>query len=147
MTIREMTSADVPSVFAIEQQCYDFPWAKTLFEQAVHSNKNTVVLEQEGEIVGYAIVSYVVGEAELLNICIAKNQQGKKLGLLLLNHLIADAKKHNNQEMYLEVRVSNTAAIALYEGQDFNQIGLRKNYYPVKGGREDAILMARSLLF
>jgi len=142
-----MTPSDVASVFAIDCQTNDFPWTQSLFEQAVASTKKTSVIEEQGEILGFSIVSYVVGEAELLNICIAKNQQGKKLGNQLLEHVLAQAKLSENHEMYLEVRASNVAALALYEKHDFNEIGRRKDYYPMKGGREDAILMARSLLF
>ncbi len=147
MLIREMTAADVAAVFAIDCQTNDFPWTQSLFEQAVASTKKTSVIEEQGEILGFSIVSYVVGEAELLNICIAKNQQGKKLGNQLLEHALEQSKKSENHEMYLEVRASNVVALALYEKHDFNEIGRRKDYYPMKGGREDAILMARSLLF
>ncbi len=147
MFIRDMTTQDVAAVFAIDCQTNDFPWTQSLFEQALASTKKTSVIEEQGEILGFSIVSYVVGEAELLNICIAKNQQGKKLGNALLEHVIAQAKQSENHEMYLEVRAGNTVALALYEKHDFNEIGCRKDYYPMKGGREDAILMARSLLF
>ena len=147
MLIREMTPSDVAAVFAIDCQTNDFPWTMSLFEQAVASTKQTTVLEDAGEIIGFSIVSYVVGEAELLNICIATNQQGKKLGNKLLEHVLEQAKQSENHEMYLEVRASNAVALALYDKHDFNEIGRRKDYYPMKGGREDAILMARSLLF
>ena len=98
------------------------------------------------QIVGYAILSYVVGEAELLNICIDPTQQGKGYAKALLEHLIEHAVEKDNHEMYLEVRVSNTAAIHIYEQAGFNEIGLRKNYYPTKAGKEDAMLMALPLL-
>jgi len=147
MLIRQMTPSDVAAVFTIDCQTNDFPWTQSLFEQAVASTKKTSVIEDQGEILGFSIVSYVVGEAELLNICIAKYQQGKKLGNQLLEHALEQAKQSENHEMYLEVRASNVAALALYEKHDFNEIGRRKDYYPMKGGREDAILMARSLLF
>lgn len=147
MLIRDMTLGDLAEVFAIDCQTNDFPWTQSLFEQALASTKKTSVIEEQGEILGFSIVSYVVGEAELLNICIAKQQQGKKLGNQLLEHVLTQAKQSENHEMYLEVRASNIAALALYEKHDFNEIGRRTDYYPMKGGREDAILMARSLLF
>ncbi len=143
--IRPMQMEDVPFVYAIEQQGYDFPWSKNLFEQAVKSTKYCAVLEVDSKIVGYGILSYVVGEAELLNICIAPNHQGKGLAGVLLEHLIDHATEQDNHEMYLEVRVTNAPAIALYERIGFNEIGRRKNYYPTKNGKEDAILMALPL--
>ena len=145
--IREMNLQDVSAVFSVEQAGYEFPWSKSLFEQAVQSTKFCTVIELDSEIVGYAIVSFVVGEAELLNICILPSMQGKGLARQLLDFSIEEATNKDNHEMYLEVRAGNTVALALYEKHDFNEIGCRKDYYPMKGGREDAILMARSLLF
>jgi ribosomal-protein-alanine N-acetyltransferase len=144
-SIREMNENDIDSVFAIEKQGYPFPWSKTLFEQAVQSTKYSTVIELDGNIVGYGIISFVVGEAELLNLCIDPAYQGKGLANHLLTHLLDYAANIDNHEMFLEVRVSNEAAIHLYDKIGFNEIGRRKNYYPTVGGKEDAILMAAPL--
>lgn len=144
-TFREMTLADIPFVRAIEKQGYDFPWSDNLFEQAVKSTKYCVVALDKNTIIGYAILSYVVGEAELLNICIDPLAQGKGYAKALLDHLIDHASEKDNQDMYLEVRVTNAAAIHIYEQAGFNEVGLRKNYYATKAGNEDAILMALPL--
>lgn len=144
-TIRNMTAQDIDSIFEIEKQAYPFPWSKSLFEQAVQSTKYCVVLELNNKIAGYGIISFVVGEAELLNLCIAPALQGKGLANKLLTHLLEYAANIDNHEMFLEVRVSNTAAIHLYDKIGFNEIGRRKNYYPTVGGKEDAILMAAPL--
>lgn len=145
ISIREMSLDDVPSVFEIESQCYPFPWSKTLFEDAVRSTKCCLVMCTGSEIVGYAIISFVVGEAELLNICISPSEQGKGLAKQLLQAVIDRASAADNHEMYLEVRVSNDVARHIYDEFGFNEIGRRKGYYPTKDGREDAILMALTL--
>jgi len=145
ITFREMTLTDIPFVRAIENEGYDFPWSDGLFEQAVKSTKYCVVALEDDVIVGYAILSYVVGEAELLNICIAKAAQGKGYAKTLLQHVIDHATQKDNQDMYLEVRVTNAPAIHIYEQAGFNEIGRRKNYYATKAGKEDAILMALPL--
>lgn len=145
--IRAMQMADVDHVFQIETCAYEFPWSRSLIEQAIISSKHKVVLELNGTVAGYAILSFVVGEAELLNLCIAPEFQGQKLSHILLDHIIEDAKRQGNDDMYLEVRESNSSARGLYAAHDFNEIGRRKNYYPTKSGKEDAILMARSLAF
>ena len=145
IVFRPMHLDDVEAVFRIEKQAYDFPWSKNLFEQAIKSSKYCVVAEYQNQIVGYGVLSYVVGEAELLNICIDPEQQGKGYAKLLLNHLVEHAAHKNNHEMYLEVRVTNGPAIHIYEQAGFNEIGRRKNYYPTKSGKEDAILMALPL--
>jgi ribosomal-protein-alanine N-acetyltransferase len=144
-SIRNMTVQDIDSIFEIEKQAYPFPWSKSLFEQAVQSTKYCVVLVLDNKIVGYGIISFVVGEAELLNLCIAPALQGKGLANKLLTHLLEHAANIDNHEMFLEVRVSNAAAIHLYDKIGFNEIGRRKNYYPTVGGKEDAILMAAPL--
>jgi len=145
MFFREMTSDDVDSVFTIEKKSYPFPWSKSLFEAAVLSTKYCTVVELDGVIVGYGIISFVVGEAELLNLCVDPDFQGKGIANELLTHLLDYAANFDNHEMFLEVRVSNAAAIHLYEKIGFNEIGRRKNYYPIVGGKEDAILMAAPL--
>lgn len=145
IAFRPMTLDDIDTILRIEQQGYDFPWSKNLFEQAVKSTKYCAVAQSEDRIVGYGILSYVVGEAELLNICIDPKEQSKGFAKQLLQHLVAHAAHKDNHEMYLEVRVTNTAAIHIYEQAGFNEIGRRKNYYPTKAGKEDAILMALPL--
>lgn len=149
MPIRSMNLEDVPEVLAVEHKANDFPWSKNILENAVQSTKYCAVMVDENHsqrIFGYAVISFVVGEVELLNICIDPDYQGKGHAQALLEHLIIEAKSRDNQEMYLEVRVSNMDAIHVYEKFGFNEIGRRKNYYPSKQGREDAILMALPLI-
>jgi ribosomal-protein-alanine N-acetyltransferase len=147
MSFRAMQNSDLDAVYAIEQSAYEFPWARNIFEQTIKSNKYAVVMESNQRIVGYGVVSYVVGEAELLNLCIDPVQQGKGQGVALLEHLVDNATESGNKDMYLEVRESNASALHIYEKSGFNEIGRRKNYYPAKTGREDAVLMALPLAF
>jgi ribosomal-protein-alanine N-acetyltransferase len=83
----------------------------------------------------------VTDEVHLLNLTVASDFQKKGVGRALLNFLIADALEQQAKKMILEVRRTNLAAIFLYESSGFDQIGLRKNYYPAHLGREDAIVM------
>lgn len=144
-----MNLEDVPAVLAVEQKAYEFPWTKSLLESAVKSTKYCAVLTDDNNdqnIIGHGIISFVVGEVELLNVCINPDYQGKGYGQRLLQHLVDEATAKDNHEMYLEVRTSNMDAIHVYEKFGFNEIGRRKNYYPSKQGREDAILMALPLI-
>jgi ribosomal-protein-alanine N-acetyltransferase len=86
-------------------------------------------------------MSIAVGEAHLLNLCVSPQEQNQGIGRKLLEHVISVAKSHADT-MFLEVRPTNTAAIFLYESVGFNEIGVRKGYYPAKNGREDAIMFA-----
>jgi len=87
----------------------------------------------------------VLDEAHLLNLSIAKAYQKQGLGRLLLEHMITIAKKHHAANMFLEVRPSNISAIALYENIGFNEMAIRRGYYPAHNGREDAVLMGLAL--
>ena len=84
-------------------------------------------------------------EAHILNLCIAQDYRRRGLGQRLLEHMLDAAKLSNVGTVFLEVRPSNDGAIALYDKMGFNQIGTRRDYYPAKVGREDAIILAISL--
>lgn len=101
----------------------------------------------EGEQqVGHGVVQIILDEAHLLNITVKPENQGRGLGLALLEHLMSRAHAANARECFLEVRDSNTAAFRLYERYGFNEIGRRRDYYPAVGGREDAVVMACTLV-
>ncbi|MGH8492517.1 MAG: ribosomal protein S18-alanine N-acetyltransferase [Moraxellaceae bacterium] len=145
--IRRMTPADLPSVLAIEARGHIFPWTEGNFRDGLESGYFMVVMEQGGsaeekKIIGYGIVQIILDEGHLLNITIDPRLNGRGLGRELLLHLLEHARTHTDT-LFLEVRPSNHRAIALYQSSGFNEIGLRRNYYPAKdGGREDALLMA-----
>ena len=85
-------------------------------------------------------------EVHLLNLTVHKDYRAKGLGLLLLNVVLTRALQVQAQWIWLEVRVSNARAIAVYERFGFRVVGERKNYYPLSPGvREDAKIMSRRL--
>lgn len=140
--IRPLVAGDFPAVLAIEPRAHAFPWTPGIFEDALKSGYYMVVMEQGGAIVGYGVIQVILDEGHLLNITIDPVRHGRGLGHELLAHLIDYASRHTNI-LFLEVRPSNARAVALYQAAGFNEIGLRRNYYPaVGGGREDALLMA-----
>jgi ribosomal-protein-alanine N-acetyltransferase len=83
-----------------------------------------------------------VDEAELLNIGVAAAQQRKGLGRAMLREMLELARGRNMERVFLEVRPSNTAAIALYRSAGFAGIGVRRDYYRNANGSEDALVMA-----
>jgi ribosomal-protein-alanine N-acetyltransferase len=145
MQLRTMTAADVDEVLAVEQQIHSHPWTRGNFNDALASGYQCKIYEQDKEIVGYAILMPALDELQLLDIGIARAQQGKGLGKRMLQELISLAHAQNFKRMLLEVRQSNAAARALYVKTGFTQIGLRRGYYPLAGGREDAIVMEYQL--
>ena len=145
MILRDMTEADLDLVLRIERGVHAHPWTLGNFSDALRSRYQCKVYECEGIIFGYAVLMLAVDECELLDIAIDARYQRLGLGYKLLEEMMVLARRHDMQRMVLEVRASNTAAINLYRRAGFDDIGLRRDYYPAENGREDAILMGREL--
>jgi ribosomal-protein-alanine N-acetyltransferase len=145
VSYRAMREADLPAVLAIEPTIYPHPWTRGNFADSLKAGYVGELCEADGEIIGYAVMMLVLDEAHLLNISIAQPWQGRGLGRDLLLHMCGMARNRQSQTMFLEVRVSNTTAIRLYESMGFNEFSVRKGYYPAQNGREDAYLMGLAL--
>jgi ribosomal-protein-alanine N-acetyltransferase len=144
MRIRRMTMSDLPNVAAIEKKGYQFPWGEDIFRDCLKARYECWVCEERDKVLGYCIASIAVGEAHVLNLCVDPAEQGQGIGRELLENLIESARGRA-ETVFLEVRPSNTVAIALYENMGFNEIGIRKGYYPAENGREDALMLALEL--
>lgn len=142
---RPMTEDDLDEIMRIEPHIYPHPWSRGNFVDSLRSGYSSWVLLIEQKIIGYALMMMVLDEAHLLNLSVAKAYQKRGLGRLLLEHMIAVAKRHGAANMFLEVRPSNISAIALYENIGFNEMAIRRGYYPAQQGREDAVLMGLAL--
>jgi len=144
---RLMREDDLDEVIAIEQAVYPFPWTRGIFFDCLNIGYLCRVLESNGKIVAYAVMSVAVGEAHLLTIVVPGSEQGKGYGKKMLNEMISHAVMDSADTMYLEVRTSNKTAISLYHNRGFNELGIRKGYYPADKGREDALILALDLSF
>lgn len=144
--LRPMADADIAEILAIEQSAYTHPWTEILFGDCLRSGYCCWVMHQESVIICYGIMSVGAGECHLLNLCVKPDMQNNGYGNVMLEYLLDIARSHNVETAFLEVRPSNHAAIRLYEKAGFNEVGMRSNYYPASHGREDAIILARSLL-
>lgn len=142
---RPMTEADLDAIMEIEPHIYSHPWSRGNFSDSLVSGYSAWVLLDGTKIIGYALMMMVLDEAHLLNLSVAKDYQKQGLGRQLLEHMITIAKKHDAANMFLEVRPSNISAIALYENIGFNEMAVRRGYYPAHNGREDAVLMGLAL--
>ena len=137
---RPMTIPDVAAVASVERSSYQFPWSEGVFRDCVRVGYLCRVIEYRNEISGYGIMSFGAGEAHVLNICVRHELRGMGVGRRLMDYLLDRAREEYMQDVFLEVRPSNTIAIALYESMGFQRIGLRKGYYQAVGGREDALV-------
>jgi ribosomal-protein-alanine N-acetyltransferase len=140
-----MAEDDLPEIMEIERSAYPFPWTAGILRDCIRVGYTCLVYEIGSVIHGYAVMSVAVGEAHILNLCVRPQSQGQGLGRKLLMHIIALARRHGADTLLLEVRPSNLAALNLYQAIGFNEVGVRKNYYPAEQGREDALILAFSL--
>ncbi|WP_299018827.1 ribosomal protein S18-alanine N-acetyltransferase [uncultured Photobacterium sp.] len=128
-------------VWRIEQAAHAFPWSESLIRKEPNKIAANFVLQVGEQVVGYCFGQNVAGEATLLNIAIDPACQGKGYGKILLEGFIDQLSARNAEEIWLEVRASNTRAFQLYEALGFNEINRREGYYPTETGREDALIM------
>jgi len=142
---RPMRDEDVGAVCAIEKEAYAYPWTAGIFRDCMRVGYWCRVFEQCGVIDAYGILSLAAGECHILNLCVRADVQGRGIGRKVLMHMLAYARQQGTDTAFLEVRPSNSAAIRLYRDFGFNEVGLRKRYYPATSGREDAIVMALNL--
>ena len=145
LILRPMREDDLDAVMQIEPTIYSHPWTRGNFSDSLNSGYSAWVLEENTKnnmnLIGYALMMLVMDEVHLLNLSIAKHRQKQGLGFYLLEHLISNAKQYKAGNMFLEVRSSNVSAITLYENMGFNEMAVRRGYYPSENGREDAVLM------
>ena len=147
MRLRKMRDEDLMDILAIEAKNYNFPWSEGIFRDCLKSiHYSCWVCCEYDDIVGYSIISIAAGEAHIMNISVDPNVQRMGVGSKLLENMIELATK-KSETIFLEVRPSNKVAIALYEKRGFNEIGVRKGYYPIENGqREDAVMLALDLV-
>ncbi len=144
-TYRLMTTHDLPVVMEIEHRSYDFPWTEGIFHDCMRFGYSSWVIEVDRDIIGYAVMSLVVQECHILNLCVDPKLQGQGIGRRLLQELLSIARAREADSAFLEVRPSNVQALSLYFSEGFNEIGSRRDYYPAKFGRENAVILAKAL--
>ncbi len=140
-----MMEADLDAVMAVEIRGYEHPWTHGILSDCLRVGYCCWVCQMDQQLVGHGVMSVVAGECHILNLCIDPDWQGRGLGRKLLNRLLNIGRQHHADTAFLEVRVSNRAAIALYDSIGFNEVGRRKGYYPAEKGREDALVFAKAL--
>lgn len=143
--IRPLAMADLDAVMEIEPRAYDYPWTQGIFRDCLRVGYCCWCYEVDGDIQGYGVMSVAAGESHILNVTVHPELQGQGIGSKLMKHFLQLARRHDADIVMLEVRPTNKPAISLYEKLGFNEIGVRRNYYPADEGREDALLLALSL--
>jgi len=133
---------DLAEVMEIENQSYEFPWTEGIFSDCLENHYLAMLYVQDKRILAYTVSQFIVDECHLLNLCVRQEARGQGLAKKMVRYLMNQARQRDMGSIFLEVRVSNDVAIHLYDKLGFNEIGLRRGYYPDKSGREDALVLA-----
>ena len=142
-----MALHDLDAVMAIESAVYPFPWTLGNFRDSLAAGHDARLLRApDGAVRAYSVAMTGVDETHLLNLAVAPAAQGQGLARALLDALVADARRCGHAKVWLEVRLGNARAHAVYRRYGFVEVGQRRGYYPAGAGRrEDARVMQLSL--
>ena len=144
MMIRRMEKRDLPQVEAIEISLFSDAWSEQGFEDTLnlpYAISLVAIAEAEDTILGYIIMYVSFEEGEISNVAVAKSAQNRGIGSALMQAILDKGLEESVTRFILEVRVSNTPAIALYKKFGFTEIGIRRDFY--EKPREDALIMIR----
>lgn len=137
---RDMTPADVPLISRLEEETFSMPWSPDSFLKMIEENDaRYYVAEEDGRLLGGCGYWLIAGEGCIGNVAVAKEARRRGVGTGLLRHLISEGDREGITAYTLEVRVSNEAAIGLYQKLGFVSEGIRPNFY--EKPTEDAIIM------
>lgn len=143
-SLRAMLPTDLPQVLEIERAAYEFPWSRGNFLDSLHAGYFAQLLfDEQAALAGYFIAMQGVDEMHLLNLSVAPARQGRGHARWMLDSLLAHCRSERAAMLWLEVRKGNQRARTLYRRYGFDEIGVRRSYYPASAGsREDAIVMS-----
>jgi ribosomal-protein-alanine N-acetyltransferase len=138
------------AVLRVEGSAYDHPWSRGNFSDSLHAGYQAQVLAggpaDAGELLGYFVAMKGVDEVHLLNITVAPAHQRQGWARVMLDALVLWSRGQGALWLWLEVRVSNERARAVYGHYGFRHVGTRRAYYPAANGqREDAVVMSLGL--
>ena len=140
-----MTDADIAEVHALESRSYSFSWSRLIFSDCINSQYECWMMRKSDKVIAYGIMAIAIEESHLLNLCVDSDFRRQGYACYMVRFLSDISIVRNAKRMLLEVRVNNYQAFNLYRKLGFQQIGLRKNYYPAETDREDARVLAKLL--
>ena len=143
MTFRAWTYADIYAIAALEKECFSDAWTfRMLADSFFSESAMTLLAEEGGEILGYAVFSVLFEEAELADIAVSPAARRRGIAAALLDRLEGQARRAGAERVLLEVRVSNAPAMRLYLKRGYVGCGVRPRYY---ADGEDGLIMQKRL--
>lgn len=140
ITYRAMTPEDVPYISRLEEETFSMPWSPESFLQMItKEDTRYYVAEEDGHLLGGCGLWMVAGEGNITNVAVVPRARRRGVGTGLLNYLMMEGDREGVTAYTLEVRVSNEAAIRMYEKLGFSSEGIRPNFY--EKPTEDAMIM------
>ena len=144
--LEPITTEWIDSIVTVEQRAYTHPWTRGNFIDSLAVGYHCQMLVAGHSLLGYFVAMKGVDEVHLLNITVAPEHQRQGWARVMLDALALWARGQGTQWLWLEVRVSNARAKAVYEAYGFRHVGTRRNYYPNgPAAREDAVVMSLAL--
>ena len=142
MEIVRMNEAHVPQVAGLETICFSDPWSeKSVGEELSNDLSLWLVAVEQGTVAGYVGSQTVMGETDMMNVAVHPDFRRRGIAGALVNALVTRLREMGSHSLTLEVRASNSPAIALYEKLGFRQVGRRPNYY--RHPREDGLILRK----
>ena len=143
VSIRLWTENDLPIIQAAEKKCFDDPWTETMIKgEYARSDFFGLILESDGEFVGYLAATVLFEDGEIPKIAVLPNFRGKGYGKALMEGAFSEFQVRGAERVFLEVREGNIPAVRLYTGCGFETTRLRKRYY---ADGENALEMKKEL--
>lgn len=134
-----LDKSDVHDLIELEATCFEYHWTHEQFLLGLEKDAFQVLgVRREGRLAAYMAFSLIADEMEILNLAVHPDFRRQGLGALLLDASFKTCRDNNIKKSFLDVKVSNVPALALYRKYGYKQIGVRKKYYP--DTKEDALL-------
>ena len=138
-----LTQSHLAEVAEIERLCFSEPWSEKALELLLGELGVGVVCIRNGSVVAYGGMMLAPDEGQITNIAVRPSCRRQGLGRAVTEALVQLAQTRKLEQIALEVRASNEAAIALYRGLGFEKVGRRKNFY--RQPTEDALVMIKKI--
>jgi ribosomal-protein-alanine N-acetyltransferase len=144
LVIEKMRQEDLDQVMEIEKESFSDPWNKSFFSQDIDNQSAlSLVAKADDKIIGYVCLWKILDEIQISNIAVSPERRRRGIGEEMMQRILKMAKEEDYRRISLDVRISNKAAIGLYEKFGFREAGRRKNYY--RHPQEDALILEKVL--